>query len=151
MALWPATFAILTFSFSLVVFAYERALVPLYGSAPTNYLLGAVLLSAMLTAAIQPFNLSRRRSLLCSAIALPIAPKATYWVGVMTSRRKQLVLGPAITHVLVLGPLTFALTALLVETGRSVSASTSRVSRELHFILTRLVRDGPRGVRCSGG
>ena len=125
LTLWPATFAILSFTFSLVIFAYERALVPLYGSAATNYLLGAVLLSAMLTAAVLPFNLSRRRSLPCSAIALSIAPKATYWVGVMTSRRKQPVLGPAITHALALGPLTFALTALLVEAGMPVSASTS--------------------------
>ncbi|KAF8351198.1 spermidine synthase [Amanita rubescens] len=132
MALWPAaTFTILTFTFSLVVFAYERALVPLYGSAPTNYLLGAVLLSVMLIAAIQPFNLTRRRSLLCSAIALSIAPKATYWVGVMTSRRKQLVLGPVITHTLVLGPLTFALTALLVET----SARRGSVFRRLGIAL----------------
>ena len=123
-ALWPAIFAVVTLSLSLVLFTYERALVPLYGSGPTNYLLSAVLHSTMLAAAIQPFHVSRRRNLLYAAIAFSIAPRATYWVGVMTSRRGKPVLGPAVTHVAVLAPLTFILTTFLVNAGRFVNAST---------------------------
>ena len=122
-ALWSATFAVVTLSLSLVLFAYERALVPLYGSGPTNYLLGAVLLSFMLAAMVQPFHVSRRRNLFYAAVVLSIAPRATYWAGVMTSRRGQPVLGPAVTHATVLAPLAFILTTFLVDVGRSVSAS----------------------------
>lgn len=123
-ALWPATFALVTLSLSLVLFVYERTLVPLYGSGPTNYLLSAVLHGTMLAAAIQPFHVSRRRNLLYAAIAFSIAPRGTYWVGVMTSRRGQPVLGPAVTHAAVLGPLTFILTTFLMDAGRFVSPST---------------------------
>jgi hypothetical protein len=111
------TFTVVSLSLSLLVFAYERALVPLYGSGPTNYLLDTILLAAMLAPVAHSFSLSASRSLLCAAIALSAAPNTTYWVGAITARRKDPVLGPAITHAVMLGPLVFILAVLLLQEG----------------------------------
>ncbi|KAK2466436.1 hypothetical protein APHAL10511_002078 [Amanita phalloides] len=128
---WLTT-SVVTLSLSLILFAYERALVPLYGTGPTNYHLAPILLSAMLASAGQPLHVSRRYSLLLSAIALSAAPKATYWVGVITSRRKQPIFGSAFTHASVLGPLAFVLTTYLVK-------SDSRIQQaSRHSVLKHL-------------
>ncbi|KAF8639772.1 hypothetical protein AX17_001032 [Amanita inopinata Kibby_2008] len=69
----------------------------------------------MLAAAARPLQITRNRNLLYAAITLSVAPKVTYWVAVLTSRRKEAVLGPALTHVTVLGPLAFILVTFLVH------------------------------------
>ncbi|KAF8631168.1 hypothetical protein AX15_002507 [Amanita polypyramis BW_CC] len=123
-----ATFTVVTLSLSLVLFAYERALVPLYGSGPTNYLLSTIVLCALLASTTRPFHIPTRRNLLFSGLVLSVAPKATYWVGALTSRRKQSIMGPAITHVVVFGPLAFLLTSFLAEVLES-SDSARQASR----------------------
>jgi hypothetical protein len=95
---------------SLVVFLYERALVPLYGTGPTTFLLNKVILCAILVSALQPCRFSSSNTWLFTAVALTLAPNATYWTAVWTSKfLKDPVLGPALTHALVLGPLVFVL------------------------------------------
>ncbi|PFH52610.1 hypothetical protein AMATHDRAFT_139709 [Amanita thiersii Skay4041] len=108
-------------SLSLVIFAHERTLVPLYGSGPTTYLLSSIVLVAMQASALHPFHIPLNRNLLYSALTLTLAPNATYWVGVWTSRRKNPLLGPAITHAIVLGPQAFALTTFLFNTSKDSS------------------------------
>lgn len=95
---------------SLVVYLYERALVPLYGTGPTTLSLNKVILCAILVSALQPYRISSSNTWLFTAVALTFAPNATYWTAVWTSKfLKDPVLGPALTHALVLGPLVFLL------------------------------------------
>ncbi|KAF8076632.1 spermidine synthase [Lyophyllum atratum] len=107
--------AISLLSISLVLFTYERALVPLYGSGPTTYLLNKIVLATIFISAVKPIEVSATRNWLYTAVALALAPNATYWVAVWTSRMKDPVVGPAITHASVLGPLVFFLTTSVVE------------------------------------
>jgi hypothetical protein len=94
-------------SLSLLLFAYERALTPLYGSGPTNYTLNRVVSATSLAAAVHPSRISSTHIWMCAAIGLSLAPNATYWVAVWTARRKDPVWGPTITHLVVLAPLVF--------------------------------------------
>jgi len=110
-----ASAAISLVSISLALFTYERALVPLYGSGPTTYLLNKIVLATVFLAAVKPIKVSTTRNWLYTAVALALAPNATYWVAVWTSRMKDPVVGPAITHASVLGPLVFFLTTSVVE------------------------------------
>jgi len=100
---------------SLVIFTYEREIVPLYASGPTLYLLDKVVMTAMLLSSLQPFRIPLKWNLLATALALTLAPNATYWVAVKTAKIKDPVLGPAITHAAVLGPLAFLLTTFVAE------------------------------------
>jgi hypothetical protein len=112
---------------SLILFTYERALLPLYGSGPTNYTLSKVILTTSLAAAVHPFRISTIKLWLYAALGLSLAPNATYWVAVWTSRRNNPVWGPTITHVVVLVPLIFSWTSYVIEMG-AVSAKPTRTS-----------------------
>ncbi|RDB19898.1 hypothetical protein Hypma_012759 [Hypsizygus marmoreus] len=114
-ALETASVAFSLLSLSLVLFAYERALIPLYGSGPTTFLLNKIVLATVLVAAVHPFDVSLTRNWLYTALDLSAAPNTAYWVAVYTSRRKEPVLGPAITHVVTLAPLVFFLTTSILE------------------------------------
>ncbi|KAG5648860.1 hypothetical protein DXG03_000209 [Asterophora parasitica] len=130
-------------SISLILFAYERALIPLYGSGPTTYLLNKIVLATVLLAAV--ISLNTTRTWLYTAIALAAAPNATYWGAVWTSRMKDPVVGPALTHAVVLAPLIFFLTtsvvgAKLTPTDRQhSSASVPFSSRVIAAGVTFLV------------
>jgi len=100
---------------SLTIFTYVREIVPLYGLEPTTLLLEAVTFAAILFSSIQPFPIPLKTNLILTAIAFTLAPNATYWVAVWTARRKDPIWGPAVTHALVLAPLTFLLSTLAVE------------------------------------
>ncbi|KAF8165481.1 spermidine synthase [Crassisporium funariophilum] len=128
---------------SLVIFTHQRELTPLYGSGPTCFLLDKIVLAAIVASVTQPFKVSRSRNLLYAALALTLAPNATYWVAVWTSRRKDAVLGPAITHATVLGPVVFILTTFVAEMEdmTSLKSKTGSSSREAPIVL-RLVRGG---------
>jgi len=95
---------------SLIIFAHEREIIPLYGSGPTSYLLDKIVFAATIASAIRPIRISLSRNFLYNALALTLAPDATYWLAVWTSRRKDPLFGPAITHIFALGPLVFLLT-----------------------------------------
>ena len=100
---------------SLVVFTHQRELIPLYGSGPTFYTLYKIAFVVAFASSIQPFRTSLRRNSLYAALALTLAPNATYWIAVWSSRWKDPVWGPAFTHATVLGPLVFILTTFVVE------------------------------------
>ena len=100
---------------SLVIFTHQRELIPLYGSGPTSHLLYKTAFVAIIASSIQPFRTSLPRNLIYAALALTLAPNATYWIAVWSSRWKDPVWGPAFTHATVLGPLVFVLTTFMVE------------------------------------
>jgi len=100
---------------SLVIFTHERELVPLYASVPTTYLLKKVVFSAAIASAAHPIRVSLKRNLLYTALALTLAPNATYWIAVYTARWKDPMLGPTVTHLTTLAPLVFLLTTFVVE------------------------------------
>jgi hypothetical protein len=100
---------------SLVIFTHHRELIPLYGSGPTSYLLYKIAFAAILASSIHPFKISLRRNSLYAALSLTLAPNATYWTAVWSSRWKDPLWGPAFTHAIVLGPLAFVLTTFVVE------------------------------------
>ncbi|KAG6910941.1 hypothetical protein DXG01_005995 [Tephrocybe rancida] len=118
---------------SLVLFFYERALIPIYATGPTNHLLDPILGATVLLAAINPVSISTSWNWLYTSIALAAAPNATYWVSVWTSRKKDPVLGPAITHATVLAPIIFFLTTSVVE------AQLTSAQRKMHITRPPLV------------
>jgi hypothetical protein len=109
---------------SLILFAYERALTPLYGSGPTNHTLSRVAVNASLAAAVHPFRISPTQIWLFAALGLTLAPNATYWVAVWTARRKDPVWGPTITHLVVLTPLIFIWTICAIDLAAVSEEST---------------------------
>lgn len=113
---------------SLIIFAYERALVPLYGSTPTNYLLHKIFLCTILLATISPIRISARKSILLSGFWMSIAPLGTYWLAVWTSRQwKEPVWGPAVTHLIILAPITYIAANLVRETEVSDSSANCSI------------------------
>ncbi|KDR83895.1 hypothetical protein GALMADRAFT_236367 [Galerina marginata CBS 339.88] len=126
------------FPLSLVLFTHQRELVPLYGSTPTSTLLDKIAFGAAILSAIHPIRVSLKRNFLYTALALTVAPNATYWIAVWTSRWKDPVLGPAITHVAALGPLVFLLATYVVEMDDSDAAGAQTAERPA--LILRLLR-----------
>ncbi|KAF9013363.1 spermidine synthase [Cyathus striatus] len=100
-------------SLSLILFAYERTLVPLYGFGPTTSHLHLAGLAATVFTSVQPFRISSSNTRLLSGLILSLAPNASYWVATWTARRKDVFWGPLTTHAIVLGPLVFILTSVI--------------------------------------
>jgi hypothetical protein len=100
---------------SLVIFTHQRELIPLYGSGPTSCSLYKIAFLVIVASSIQPFRTSLGRNSLYAALSLTLAPNATYWIAVWSSRWKNPVWGPAFTHATALGPLVFVLTTFVVE------------------------------------
>ncbi|KAJ3509798.1 hypothetical protein NMY22_g16175 [Coprinellus aureogranulatus] len=96
---------------SLVIYTYERALVPLYGSGPTNEHLNKFIIAGALLAAANPIALPPWLNWLLISIALAVAPNANYWVAVWTSREHNVVLGTLKTHLAVILPLVFIMSS----------------------------------------
>lgn len=94
---------------SLVIFAYERALGPLYGSAPTKEHLNKFVVVGALLAAVNPIRIKPWVNWLSIGVALTAAPNATYWNAVWTGREHHAVLGALKTHAYVLLPLVFVM------------------------------------------
>ncbi|KAJ7498664.1 spermidine synthase [Mycena latifolia] len=113
---------------SLVLFVYERALIPLYGSGPTTYTLNSAVICAALVAGAHPLKVSQTRTVLFAGFLFSVAPLATYWVAVWTSRWNSPVLGPILTHFAVLVPLLSVLTTFVAEI-KLVESANSSVSR----------------------
>lgn len=125
---------------SLGIFAHKRSLIPLYGSGPTVYLLDGIVLATVVASSIYNISISVKRNLLYTAIVFTLAPNATYWIGVWTSREKQPVLGPAITHVIALGPLVFLLTTFVVQSGNYNVSSSVQYLRTSNGVANVLFR-----------
>ncbi|KAJ7044604.1 spermidine synthase [Mycena alexandri] len=101
---------------SLVLSIYERALIPVYGSGPTTYTLTpAVFLATLVAAILQLGGASSAQALLTGGFLFAVAPLSTYWVSVWTSRWSWPILGPIVTHLLVLVPILSALAMIVVD------------------------------------
>ncbi|KAJ4479319.1 spermidine synthase [Lentinula aciculospora] len=102
----------LALALSLILFTYERAVIPIYASVPTRLYLPHLTLLALTTPHLQPFRYLR--SLLqwkwfVAGLALALAPNATYWVAIWTARWKDPYFGPAVLHAVVFVPLVSAI------------------------------------------
>jgi hypothetical protein len=126
---------------SLVIFTHERELIPLYGSGPTSYSLYKFAFVAIFASSIQPFRTSLRRNSLYAALSLTLAPNATYWIAVRSSRWKNPVWGPAFTHATVLGPLVFVLTTFVIEIEQVKIFSNAHITKKASVIV-RIIRGG---------
>lgn len=120
--------AIIVLPVSLARFAYERAVIPLYGSVPTQFLLNKIILATILIAAVTARRPSTR-DLLLSSGGLYAAPLTTHWVAVLTSRWRDPIWGPAITHVIVFAPIAYGLTTFAMNL--DVSEALSNCSIQL--------------------
>lgn len=133
---------------SLILFTYERALNPLYGSGPTNYTLTKVILPTFLASAVNPFRISTTHIWLYAALGLSLAPNATYWVAVWTARRRDPVWGPTITHAAVLAPLIFTWTTCVIEM-RAVSVGPTDIFQQLNIVPP--VETSPSALSSADG
>ncbi|KAJ7228376.1 spermidine synthase [Mycena pura] len=122
---------------SLVLFVYQRAIIPIYGIAPSTYTLNSVVAAASLVAAAHPFRVSRLRLLLSAGFVFSAAPLATYWVAVRTARWHRPILGPLLTHFVVLVPLLSVLASFVVETNLFHTASSPRTLQSRNSVTYR--------------
>ncbi|KAJ7597289.1 spermidine synthase [Mycena floridula] len=102
-------------SLSLTLFLYHRALVPIYGSIPSNFLFDRILLATFLiNFASRPlWKVLEQNKWIISTIIMLMAPNALYFVPVFTARWRDPQLGPALTHLAVLVPLVSSWTWFL--------------------------------------
>ncbi|PBL02705.1 spermidine synthase [Armillaria gallica] len=127
--------AVSIFPLSLVVFIYERALVPIYGSVPTNHLLDKILVAALVISAVQPFAFSLSQKAFLAALLFAAAPNATYWVAVLSARNRDPVWGPAITHVVVLVPMVVFISSFMVGSRRKSPRILKMLSHSLQTVV----------------
>jgi hypothetical protein len=100
---------------SLVLLAQQRVLNPLYGSYPTLYSLDTVVSVAIFASILKPFRVTNKLNWFAAGLLLTIAPNASYWVAVWTAREGWPVIGPALTHAVVVGPLVFIFTNIAAQ------------------------------------
>ncbi|KAJ8086884.1 hypothetical protein PM082_005709 [Marasmius tenuissimus] len=94
---------------SLTLFTYERTLVPIYASVPTNqYFQHFLFLAVALSIYIRPKFSSTARKWFFSGTILALAPKTTYYLAVWSARQRHPVWGPVFTHAFALIPLVYA-------------------------------------------
>lgn len=99
---------ILSQSFALL--AYKRALTPLYSSIPaSSYISYATIVSSVLGSVVEvPAGVAA----LAYGSLLAAAPNTVHYVGKHTARWRDPVLGPILTHALVLVPILVSGVAL---------------------------------------
>jgi hypothetical protein len=102
---------IVTLSQSFALLAYKRALTPLYSSIPaSSYVSYATVVSAVLGSVVEvPTNVAA----LAYGSLLAAAPNTVFYVGKHTARWRDPVLGPIVTHAVVLVPILVSGVALL--------------------------------------
>lgn len=120
--------ALVTLSQSFALLAYKRALTPLYSSIPaSSYIPHATVISAVLGSVVEvPTNVAA----LVYGSLLALAPNTVYYVGKYTGRWKDPVLGPIVTHIIVLVPIIVSGVALL----------QSVPHKDAESLLTRVLR-----------
>jgi hypothetical protein len=127
-AMISASFVLWTMLLSFS-YAYAQSLLPLYGSTPTRlhleHIAFTVVAAAMVTPPLVAEYIGPRRSsganlVFISGPLLLIAPFTTYWIAVYSSRMKDPVWGPVITHFMVLVPITYLLAVAAINLNVSV-------------------------------
>lgn len=96
---------------SLFTAAYERTVNPLFGSVATAKYMNYVIHASTALAIILP---KPSRSLLLPSIASLVlaAPHTAYWVSVFSARSGDPVLGPLVTHAIILAPVIYLAVSL---------------------------------------
>jgi hypothetical protein len=115
--------AILT-PLSLAISVYKRTLVPLYALEPTQFLLNEIVFVATTLSGLGWFNCSLNNALLLTGVLLSTAPTTSYWVAAFTARTRDPLWGPTVTHMLVIAPIVYAFTNVLMELDVSVTTKT---------------------------
>ena len=103
--------ALVILSQSFALLAYKRALTPLYSSIPaSSYISYATVVSSVLGSVVEvPASVAA----LAYGSLLAAAPNTVFYVGKYTARWRDPVLGPIVTHALVLVPILVSGVALL--------------------------------------
>lgn len=99
---------------SIATYAYDRSLIPLYGTAPVQYHLNKVVWLVAIAATTVP-SLPVWPCVLVGGALLCAMPKTAYYAAVYTGRMGDPVWGPVMTHLAVIGPVMF-LGAAIVKT-----------------------------------
>ena len=106
---------------SFALLAYKRSLTPLFASVPaTSYISYATVISSVLGSAVEvPVGVAA----FTYGSLLAAAPNTVHYVGKYAARWKDPVLGPIVTHAIVLVPILVSGVALL----HSVQVSTPKL------------------------
>lgn len=103
--------ALVILSQSFALFAYKRALSPLYSSVPAgSYISYATIVSSVLGSIVE---LPTSVAALTYGLLLAAAPNTVFYVGKYTAKWRDPALGPVVTHALVLVPILVSGVALL--------------------------------------
>lgn len=94
-------------SLSLTFHLYQKTLEPLYGAVPTTYHVDKFIWPAVLLGAFAP-SPSIWTCIGIYGTLLSAMPLSAYWVAVYTARQGNPVMGPVITHGVVLLPIIYA-------------------------------------------
>ncbi|KAI0750969.1 S-adenosyl-L-methionine-dependent methyltransferase [Daedaleopsis nitida] len=112
---------------SLATWAYQRALEPQYGTAPTSLHIGKIVWSAAILGSFAP-TVPLSSATLALAILLYALPSAAYYVAAYTASFGDPVWGPVATHLVVLLPvlsLGIAIVKALQESTQSKDEENS--------------------------
>ncbi len=107
----PSIAAILPLA--LAIFAYERALIPIYASAPTSRVFNKIVLASLSLGFFQPWMFTVSQKAFACAVFLALAPNAAYWIPVWSARNRDPLWGPAVTHCAILLPLVATMSSFL--------------------------------------
>ncbi|KAH7930722.1 S-adenosyl-L-methionine-dependent methyltransferase [Leucogyrophana mollusca] len=105
---------VISIGLALFTSAYETAVVPLLGDAPTQKYLNYVVQGSTGLALIVP-RLSTSKILLLLGTLTLLAPYASYWVGSYAARLGDPIQSPLITHVSVLAPVIYLAVSLAMS------------------------------------
>ena len=102
----PLSILAVGFGLSLFTVAYKKALDPLFGGTSTEKYLDHVVHACAVLAVFLP-TISIDQALLVLGLLVQFSPHSTYWVSVYAARCGDPIVGPLVTHVLVLAPVAF--------------------------------------------
>ena len=103
-----------SFGLSLFTIAYKRALDPLFGGTSTEKYLDHVVHACTVLVVVLP-KISIGQALLILGLLVQFSPHSTYWVSVHAARYDDPIVGPLVTHVLVLAPVAFFSASLIMR------------------------------------
>ena len=131
--------ALLSQSFALL--AYKRALTPLYSSVPaSSYVSYVSIVSSILGSIV---DVPTGAAALVYGSLLAAAPNTVYYVGRYTARWKDPILGPIVTHAIVLFPILMSGFALF-QSAHAVRARLNYTTIQLLNIPLPLPAQGNR-------
>lgn len=133
---------------SIATYAYDRALLPLYGQAATQHHLNKIAWSICTIGTLTP-SLPIWPCILAAGVWLCAMPQTTYWVAVYSGHLGDPIWGPVLTHLVVIAPLMFLATAVVKTV--QVRVSRKLLGAVLTFFTLYAVESRFRWhIRCTG-